>query len=308
MAYLKWGGKKFYPQTPKPYKADINELMKPLSEKAHKGNVWGSQIMNVEKQVIPPPPVVFEAEYQAVLDYATLQGYTLPSYSVQLLQNTLVIDLKTNGNWDEMDVMHVQAGDGDEDFARLNWIVPSAHTATIGGGATYETIDGFKGNGVNAYLNLEYEPAEFRGDTTDISFGFFVKNFTGSTDCPMGCFDGSNGCHWIHFIFGGTPQDAIRLKSDLQFKNPAQTIDGLYNVKRLATTTVNAYVNGGLWFNNAISNTSLPTIKVAALARHRGGDTYDYYSNTNVLFTFQGTRDADKNNLTSTITNYINAL
>lgn len=58
MAYIRWGGKKFYPQTPKPYKADINELMKPLSEKAHKGNIWGSIITNVQKGVGPTPPPV----------------------------------------------------------------------------------------------------------------------------------------------------------------------------------------------------------------------------------------------------------
>jgi hypothetical protein len=57
MAFIRWGGKKFYPQKPKPYKPDINELMKPLSEKVGKGNIWGSQIMNVEKgDIIPPSP------------------------------------------------------------------------------------------------------------------------------------------------------------------------------------------------------------------------------------------------------------
>jgi hypothetical protein len=57
MAFIRWNGKKFYPQKPKPYKPDINELMKPLSEKVGKGNVWGSQIMNVEKgDIIPPSP------------------------------------------------------------------------------------------------------------------------------------------------------------------------------------------------------------------------------------------------------------
>lgn len=57
MSYLKWNGKKYYPQRPKPYKPDINELMKPLSEKVGKGNIWGSQIMNVEKgEAVPVSP------------------------------------------------------------------------------------------------------------------------------------------------------------------------------------------------------------------------------------------------------------
>lgn len=57
MGFIRWGGKKYYPQKPKPYQADINELMKPLSEKVNKGNVWGSQIMNVQKgDAVPVSP------------------------------------------------------------------------------------------------------------------------------------------------------------------------------------------------------------------------------------------------------------
>jgi hypothetical protein len=56
MGFIRWGGKKYYPQKPKPYQADINELMKPLSEKVNKGNVWGSQIMNVQKGDAVPSP------------------------------------------------------------------------------------------------------------------------------------------------------------------------------------------------------------------------------------------------------------
>jgi len=40
-----------------------------------------------------------DSDYQAVLDYATTQGYTLPSASQQLLQNQLVVDLKDGGIW-----------------------------------------------------------------------------------------------------------------------------------------------------------------------------------------------------------------
>jgi hypothetical protein len=41
----------------------------------------------------------FDADYQAVLDYATTQGYTLPSAGQQTLQNQLVVDLKDGGIW-----------------------------------------------------------------------------------------------------------------------------------------------------------------------------------------------------------------
>ena len=52
-----WGGKKWRPaNVPKgqpKINQSIDELLKPLSEKTWKGNVWGSQIMNVEKETTP---------------------------------------------------------------------------------------------------------------------------------------------------------------------------------------------------------------------------------------------------------------
>ena len=45
----------------------------------------------------------FDADYQAVLNYATSQGYTLPSASQQILQNQLVLDLKSGGIWSKLD-------------------------------------------------------------------------------------------------------------------------------------------------------------------------------------------------------------
>lgn len=56
MGYIKWGGKKWYPQKPQRRQPDINELMKPLSEKVGTGNIWGSVIMNVPQTSGPTPP------------------------------------------------------------------------------------------------------------------------------------------------------------------------------------------------------------------------------------------------------------
>ena len=54
-----WNGKKWTPAgKPKntgKINQSIDELLKPLSEKSFKGNVWGSQIMNVEKDDTPAP-------------------------------------------------------------------------------------------------------------------------------------------------------------------------------------------------------------------------------------------------------------
>ena len=55
---IEWGGRKWVPGKPQPRKPinDIEELLKPLGEKTRMGNVWGSQILNVEKPVESEAP------------------------------------------------------------------------------------------------------------------------------------------------------------------------------------------------------------------------------------------------------------
>jgi hypothetical protein len=55
--------------------------------------------------------VKYDSDYQAVLNYATTQGYTLPSASQQIIQNQLVIDLKAGGIWNKLDVLYIFAND-----------------------------------------------------------------------------------------------------------------------------------------------------------------------------------------------------
>jgi hypothetical protein len=97
----------------------------------------------------------FDADYQAVLNYATTQGYTLPSASQQILQNQLVLDLKTAGIWSKLDTFGVFATDGDSDFALIDWIRLSDYTAV--NSPTFNVNEGFEGNGTSSYINLDYE-------------------------------------------------------------------------------------------------------------------------------------------------------
>jgi hypothetical protein len=96
----------------------------------------------------------FDADYQAVLDYATTQGYTLPSAGQQTLQNQLVVDLKDGGIWSKLDTFGVFATDGDSDFALIDWIRLSDYTAF--NSPTFTTNQGFQGNGTSAYINTNY--------------------------------------------------------------------------------------------------------------------------------------------------------
>jgi hypothetical protein len=99
----------------------------------------------------------FDADYQAVLDYATTQGYTLPSSGQQALQNQLVVDLKDGGIWSKLDTFGVFATDGDSDFALIDWIRLTDYTAI--NSPTFTTNGGFTGNGTSSYIDTNYNPS-----------------------------------------------------------------------------------------------------------------------------------------------------
>jgi len=117
----------------------------------------------------------FDADYQAVLDYATAQGYTLPSGGQQTLQNDLVVALKAAGVWSKLDTFANFATDGDSDFALIDWIRLTDYTAI--NSPTFTTNEGFKGNGTSSYIDSNYN-AQIDGTNytiTNASTGFWSE-------------------------------------------------------------------------------------------------------------------------------------
>jgi len=111
----------------------------------------------------------YTAEYQAVLNLANTNGYTVPSVTEQMLQNQLIIDLKKNGIWDKLDAFYMFANNVHSgatysglNFARINWKNPSSYLSTAGtwGYPTISAAAGFTGtsssNGGSLNLNLPH--------------------------------------------------------------------------------------------------------------------------------------------------------
>ena len=99
----------------------------------------------------------FDASYQAVLNYATAQGYTLPSAGQQVLQNQLVLDLKATGFWNRYDSFGMFAQDGDINFGLIDW--RRLVTMTAVNSPTFTSNIGIKGDGSTAYINTNFIPS-----------------------------------------------------------------------------------------------------------------------------------------------------
>lgn len=138
----------------------------------------------------------FDADYQAVLDRATLLGYTLPSSGQQTKQNDFVVALKAAGVWSLLDVMYVFATDGDRNYAKINWKSPTTFFITEPVPPTFTANQGFKGNGTSQYMNTGWKAATNGVNFTlsDASFGFHF-NTTGSG--RNGAQSGTQGGLWV---------------------------------------------------------------------------------------------------------------
>jgi hypothetical protein len=135
----------------------------------------------------------FDADYQAVLTYATTQGYTLPSAGQRTLQNQLVVDLKAAGIWGKLDTFAVFATNGNSNFALIDWKRLTQYTAV--NSPTFTTNDGFLGNGTSSYISSNFNPASsgvnytlnnasiFIWNNTFLSNAFITGVETGSFNC-----------------------------------------------------------------------------------------------------------------------------
>ena len=97
----------------------------------------------------------FDPDYQAVLDYATTLGYTLPSVPIQTAQNQLIIDRKADGTWVKDDSFVMFSGTN-SDFALIDWKRLSLYTPI--NSPIYDPITGFNGDGAAAEISTNFEP------------------------------------------------------------------------------------------------------------------------------------------------------
>lgn len=122
----------------------------------------------------------WEPEYQAVLDYATSQAYTLPSEGQSIINNAIIKNLKSlNGGQFNFDLFYYfQQEAGLSDFAKINWGNPSSFNLTENGTMTFVADSGFESlSSQQASFSTGYIPATHAVNISEIDFTCFYKTF-----------------------------------------------------------------------------------------------------------------------------------
>jgi len=209
---------------------------------------------------------VVSSEYQSVLDYATSQGYTIPSLAVRNAQNQLITDLKSYGIWTLLDVFYFPFGDGDVNFAKINWKNPSTFQLTAQGSPVYTQNKGFTG-AASSYLKTGWIAGTNGVNYTLNSASRFIYIFDSATTSQD---DGGSGRGFLSAnnsgrIFQGRINDLTT--EGIYSENSI----GLSSMVRTSSTGKLLYKNGVLYTTLSRTSVSLDTFEDYILCQNLNG-------------------------------------
>jgi hypothetical protein len=216
---------------------------------------------------------LFDADYQAVLTYATAQGYTLPSSGQQTLQNDLVVALKDGGIWDDCDVIRIAANDSGLNFSTINWKTPNTYQATLINSPTFVTNSGIQGNGTSSYINENFAPANgINLQLNDASQFVWVNSAisVGGFLCGVNDAAGANGLSFERDS-SSTIYPRINASSSLLYTNAINNAPGLFGNHRSSATSTSFSKDGVVKVTTSKNSTNRTANNSYSLCRNNNG-------------------------------------
>jgi hypothetical protein len=195
-----------------------------------------------------------------------------PDGERKVVIDTFIRALVAAGVWDLLDVLHVYAAHT-EQAALLNWVDPGTFDATHNG-ATFAADEGFTGDGVNDFINTNFNPTAAAGNFSLNSAHLSVRSLTdvaaGDTYLAGGnettnprLRPNTNGTNW-----GVGINTTVELTATL----PApETTAHHYLGNRSGATAQQAYLDGAEAANNSEAASVLPNVTLAILGLGAAG-------------------------------------
>lgn len=230
-----------------------------------------------------PDVVVYDEDYQVILNYAESQGvnYREPSDEVKALQSALIVELKDEGLWDDIDILYVPAGDGLSNFAGINWKNPGTYQLT--GTATYIENQGFSGDGAAEFLETQWIPSVDAVNFTLDECGAFCyvnNNHAAGTKAAFGTRGNGGGGLLGQIILmpeDGSSQHSFSLQNSAPAVGAGVSSNGFYHIRRVADNDLRLFKNGsqvGLTQTSASDSLSNRELYILALNANGAGAAF----------------------------------
>lgn len=124
----------------------------------------------------------FDSSYKAILNYATANAITLPSDARQIVENQLILDMKSIGLWDRLELFYMFRGAPNDEYSKINWKNPSSFYLTETNSPTWNTATGWTTiSASGSYLEAPWNSNTNRtiSSSSSISVGSYI---VGGTD------------------------------------------------------------------------------------------------------------------------------
>lgn len=203
---------------------------------------------------VAPVVPTYGPEVTAWIARLNTEGFTLPSAANLSLLDTFVSALKSAGAWTGLDLLEIWAQDSNSvNAGRVNFKNPSATVGTIYNAVTFTNKVGITGDGVSAYVDTGYNPADNGVNFTqnDASFGAFVVD-RGTSDYLLGLIDSDNTRYRPRTI----TNQRLNTASNISFATAQQ--EGFSGIHRTSSSNVNNLQTDGTIGANVASTSTAP--------------------------------------------------
>jgi hypothetical protein len=239
----------------------------------------------------------FDSDYQAVLDFATSEGDTLPSANQQILQNQVVLSLKDKGLWNKKDVFGLFATNGNVDFALICWKRLIKMDAI--NSPSFSANAGFTGNGTSSYIDTLFVPATNGVNFLQDDAGISVNCSGQDGNYIIGTSSSSDGN--VRLRQQNNPDS--RLNGSVFFSSVDYSGGGNLHMDRLNNSQV--VLKKGIEINTSLNNSTGVSNQPIWLLRLTNN-----YADSNIkAFSARASfTDTEKNEYDAIINTYLNAL
>ena len=243
---------------------------------------------------------IYDFNYNEV--YSSGFGIT-PSLAVSKLQNKLLVDLKTAGVWAKLDSLFVFTGDGDFDFASVDWKLLQQGTNNS---TTYSSNQGITANTTtSAYFDTNFNPSVAGTNYTqnNASRYAYVKDF-GESPNALTIIDGISNTHRNSIRIGSSVEQRIN-QNVVYLTNPFDydTTAKMKSIHRTSATSVTL-------FNGTTSTTEVAVSHVLSNNNQLIFKSHTVYSDggTIGLYAMGSSMISENTNFVNAVNTYMNAL
>ena len=252
-------------------------------------------------------PGGFSPEYQAIYD----AFITKPPDAVAENQDQMVRGMIADGDWQTKDIFYVTAAQSAAD-SLINWINPGTHDLTVVNllAGAFTVNRGWTGNGVNGYLNTNYNPntdgVNYLQD--DASIGCYIRtNVLAENMYDIGTYDGANAS----FLKTNNNDRIYTAINDINLANfVAGNIDsrGFYITSRLLAANFNVYKNK-IVTNFVENSTGIPSFNFYIFSINNSGAPLTYSTKqVSAAFAGGGMTQVNVNNFTDRLETFLDSI